>query len=115
MAIFDKYAELMGPRPNGRPVGVPDGFGQQTAQVLNPVLNGMPNAGSMVASPAAMDWTRNSGSGALVGPTPGGGGGGLINGHTRVQRSSPSSRMQFIGQISMARRMSSSSRASAGC
>jgi hypothetical protein len=50
MAIFDKYQELMGPRPNGRPVGVRDGFGQQVQQVANPALQGMVNANGVLGS-----------------------------------------------------------------
>lgn len=52
MAIFDKYQEVMGPRPNGRPVGVRDGFGQQPQQVMNPALSGMTRApGGVVGGP----------------------------------------------------------------
>jgi len=57
MAFFEKYGELSG-RPNGRPVGVANGQGQQPMSFENPALKGMamtqsPMATSAPAAPAA--------------------------------------------------------------
>lgn len=40
MPLFDKYQELLG-RPEGRPVGVANGQGQQPASFANPMLKNM--------------------------------------------------------------------------
>lgn len=84
MDIFGKYNDLMAQgRPNGRPVGVRDGMGQQPRQVSSPALGGQVNTpGSIVGGPlplgggpipgaptGPMDFSRNSGSGPL-GPPP---------------------------------------------
>lgn len=43
MPFFDKYDSLVN-RPNGRPVGVRNGQGQQAASPINPALDGMKHA-----------------------------------------------------------------------
>jgi len=51
MAFFEKYGELQG-RPNGRPVGVANGQGQQSMTFENPMLKGMAMTQSPVATSA---------------------------------------------------------------
>lgn len=43
MSFLGKYDSLIG-RPNGRPVGVRNGQGQQPATTINPALDGMKHA-----------------------------------------------------------------------
>jgi len=44
MGFFDKYQDALTPRPNGRPVGVLNGQGQQPVTAGNPALSGLAQA-----------------------------------------------------------------------
>jgi hypothetical protein len=66
-SLFSKYGDLT-PKPNGRPVGVPDGGGQRPApQPSNPALSGLkfssqapqPVGGSLGVNPSIMQSYRS--------------------------------------------------------